>query len=186
MKITAPRLLIVSVFLLSSQAYAQTAIVYAYDTIGRVTNAGKDDQSTTYYIYDTVGNRKMVRCCSTIGGWQVKDDGFDPYFYVQTYSDIRLAGIDPYTHWLQHGASENRWPNRFFNTSWYRSTYGIPASVNPLTDYHVSGWQAGRNPSPAFSTTAYHTAYPDTASIDPLSHYLHWGYGEGRLAFAAQ
>jgi YD repeat-containing protein len=169
--------------LLNAPAFAQQTTTYAYDARGRLTNSGPADGSTNYYVYDAASNRKVVRCCETIGGWQVEDDGFDPYYYLQTYPDIRLAGVDPYEHWKTYGAAEGRWPNRYFNTTWYRSTYGIPAGVNPLTDYHTTGWQSGRNPSPAFSTTAYHAAYPDTASIDPLQHYLRWGYGEGRSSF---
>lgn len=165
---------------------AQRTTLYAYDATGRVTNSGDADGNTRLYTYDPAGNRKIVRCCETIGGWQVREDGFDPYFYLQTYPDIRAAGIDPYQHWLTYGASENRKPNRYFDTAWYRSTYGLGSSVNPLSDYHNGGWQAGRNPSPAFSTAAYHAAYPDTAAIDPLTHFLRWGYGEGRSAFPVQ
>jgi hypothetical protein len=171
-------------FGLVQHASAQQAAIYAYDAKGRVTNAGSTDNDTKLYKYDVSGNRVAVICCNTVGGWQVKDDGFDPYFYLQTYPDVRTAGVDPYVHWINYGASENRWPNRYFNTAWYRSTYGLSASTNPLTDYHTAGWQAGRNPSPTFSTTAYHSAYPDTASVDPLQHYLRYGYGEGRSAFA--
>ena len=170
--------------LLSAPAFAQTT-VYAYDVHGRLSHSGANSANTTYYQVDQADNRTKRRCCEAIGGTQVLDDGFDPYFYLQTYPDILNAGLDPYQHWLQYGASENRWPNRYFNTAWYRSTYGLSALVNPLTDYHNGGWQAGRHPSPEFSTTAYHTAYPDTAAYDPLHHYLRWGYGEGRSRFAA-
>jgi hypothetical protein len=168
--------------LMSTPAFAQTT-VYAYDVHGRLTHSGANSANTTYYQVDQADNRTKRRCCEAIGGIQVLDDGFDPYFYLQTYPDILNAGVDPYQHWLQYGASENRWPNRYFNTAWYRSTYGLSASANPLTDYHNGGWQAGRNPSPEFSTTGYHAAYPDTAPYDPLHHYLRWGYGEGRLRF---
>lgn len=164
-------------------AYAQETTLYAYDALGRAILSGRSDNSTNLYVYDKAGNRAKVRCCEAIGGAQVLEDGFDPYFYLMTYADVRAANMDPYLHWLQYGASEGRWPNRYFNTGWYRSTYGIPANVNPLTDYHSGGWQAGRNPSSSFSTAAYHAAYPDTAAIDPLQHYLRWGYGEGRSAF---
>lgn len=167
--------------LLSSPASAQTT-VYAYDALGRLTASGTNSTDTTIYGYDGASNRTVRRCCEAIGTWEVKADGFDPYFYLQTYPDIRAAGIDPYSHWLSNGASENRWPNAYFNTAWYRSTYGIPANINPLTEYHQTGWQLGRNPSVGFSTTGYHQAYPDTASIDPLWHFLGYGYAEGRNA----
>jgi hypothetical protein len=163
---------------------AQQTTTFAYDGLGRLTNSGESSQSTKLYLYDNAGNRQRVRCCNTIGGWQVREDGFDSYFYLQTYSDVRISGMDPYEHWLQYGATENRRPNLYFDTSWYRSTYNVPASVNPLTEYHTTGWRAGRNPSLGFSTIAYHANYPDTIATDPLQHYLRYGYGEGRLAFS--
>jgi hypothetical protein len=172
--------------LVTTPSYAQHTTVYAYDSLGRLTNAGVNSIDTAYYVLDAASNRRVVRCCKAIGGWQVKEDGFDPYFYLQTYPDILAAGVDPYEHWLQWGASENRWPNQYFNTAWYRSTYGIPAGVNPLTDYHTSGWRLGRNPSLGFSTTLYNSAHTDVfqAGADPLHHYLRWGYGEGRAMYA--
>ncbi len=182
-----PQAAFAAALVLAPSAHAQQITFYAYDSLGRLTNAGANSADTRYYILDNAGNRAKIRCCDAIGGWQVKDDGFDPYFYLQTYPDIATAGIDPYQHWLQWGASENRWPNRYFNTAWYRATYGVPAGVNPLTEYHTSGWQAGRNPSPEFSTSRYRSTYPDilNANVDPLQHYLRWGYGEGRSAFPA-
>ena len=172
--------------LLASPALAQSPQVYAYDAAGRLTTAGSSSSDTTAYGFDQASNRVVRRCCLAVGTWQVKADGFDPYFYLQTYPDIRAAGVDPYTHWLNNGASENRLPNRYFDTLWYRQVYGIPNAVNPLTEYHASGWQQGRNPSPSFSTTEYHQAYPDTAGLDPLQHFLRYGYLEGRNAVPVQ
>lgn len=164
-------------------ASGQQTTVYGYDALGRLVNAGSSSSDTTLYIYDPADNRVRRRCCQAIGGVQVFADGFDPYFYLQTYSDIRSSGMDPYYHWVTYGYAENRLPNRYFSTAWYKSTYGLGAGVNPLTHYHTIGWSAGYNPSPEFSTTIYHSTYPDTASLDPLQHFLRWGYGEGRSAF---
>jgi hypothetical protein len=166
-----PLLLAVVVSALPAQSLAQTTTVYGYDVHGRLTHAGANSSNTTYYVLDGADNRGTRRCCEAIGGAQVLDDGFDPYFYIQTYADIRAAGMDPYQHWLQYGASENRWPNRYFNTAWYRTTYNIPASVNPLTDYHNSG-QAGLNPSEKLATGR------GRSRMDPLTHYLRWSSRE--------
>lgn len=126
-----PFLLAVVVSVSPVQALAQTTTVYGYDVHGRLTQAGTNSSDTTVYVLDRAGNRGTRRCCEPIGGARVLDDGFDPYFYLQTYPDIRAAGLEPYQHWLQYGASENRWPNRYFNTACYRTTYNIPASVPP-------------------------------------------------------
>lgn len=178
-----PAILIAAIAAMASPAHAQQTTVYAYDVHGRLTTAGADSVSTASYLYDGATNRSRKRCCLPIGGWQVKDDGFDPYFYLLAYPDVRASGMDPYEHWKTNGHLEDRWPNLYFNTAWYRATYGIAPGVNPLTNYHEFGWEAGRNPSPEFSTSGYHINYPSTASIDPLQHYLRWGYGEGRQSF---
>ena len=35
---------------------------------------------------------------------------FDPDWYLATYPDIRVAGVNPLSHYLRHGAVEGRWP----------------------------------------------------------------------------
>ena len=35
---------------------------------------------------------------------------FDPAFYLQIYQDVAAAGIDPYIHFVAHGAAEGRTP----------------------------------------------------------------------------
>ena len=35
---------------------------------------------------------------------------FDPGHYLATYEDIEVAGVEPLTHYLEHGAVEGRWP----------------------------------------------------------------------------
>lgn len=175
--------LVILVSTYGAPTLAQQTTLYGYDAHGRLRTSGSNSANTTAYVVDNAENRGSRRCCNAVGSWQVTEDGFDPYFYLQTYPDILAAGVDPYHHWTHWGASENRWPNRYFDTAWYRATYNVPQGANPLTDYHTGGWQAGRNPSPEFSTTGYHANYPDTGSVDPLQHYLRWGHGEGRSIF---
>lgn len=38
----------------------------------------------------------------------VEPDDFDPVWYLQTYQDVREAGIDPWDHYLRIGRHENR------------------------------------------------------------------------------
>ena len=35
---------------------------------------------------------------------------FDPDWYLATYPDIRVAGVNPLSHYLRHGSVEGRWP----------------------------------------------------------------------------
>jgi len=152
------------VALTAGAAEAQQTSVYAYDAHGRLTNSASDINTSTAYSYDRADNRAKKTCCLAIGP-DIQADGFDPYFYVLAYQDIRVAGISPHGHWLSYGFSEGRNPNRFFDTA-YRATYGVPATVNALTDYHTTGWRLGRNPSREFSTSLYLAAHPDVAAID--------------------
>lgn len=165
-------------------AQAQTT-VYAYDALGRLTNAGSGLDATRTYRYDNADNRTARTCCVTIGS-EIAADTFDPYFYITFYPDIRLAGVDPYSHYMNQGWTENRRPSRYFDPAWYRSTYGVPSNVNPLVHYSNGGWQAGNSPSPEFSNPGYRAAYPDIpSSMDPYWHYLRHGYAEGRQRFPA-
>ncbi|WP_312991424.1 hypothetical protein [Brevundimonas diminuta] len=170
----------------ASSTHAQHTVVYAYDAHGRLTNSGSDINTSTSYRYDRADNRVKKSCCLAIGS-DIQADGFDPYYYVVAYHDVRLAGVSPYGHWLSSGYSEARNPNRFFDTAYYRATYGVPATVNALTDYHTTGWRLGRNPSREFSTNLYLAAHPDVAAanVNPLLHYLKYGYAEGRAHFPA-
>lgn len=167
----------------TAASYAQSTRVYSYDALGRLTFSAGSTGSTSYR-FDAAGNRSRASCCELIGS-AIQPDGFDGDYYRFVYADIRNAQVDPYAHWLGNGYTEIRNPNRFFDTAWYRATYGIPTTVNALTDYHTVGWQAGRNPSPEFSTSLYLSAYPDiqAAGVNPLWHYLAYGYSEGRFRF---
>lgn len=46
---------------------------------------------------------------------------FDTRFYLDTYPDVAGAGIDPVTHFLVHGAREERNPNPHFSTRDYNA-----------------------------------------------------------------
>jgi len=98
-----PFVLAVVVSVSPVQALAQATTLYGYDVHGRLTQAGTNSSDTSVYVLDRAGNRGTRRCCEPIGGARVLDDGFDAYFYLQTYADIRTAGLDPYPHGLQYG-----------------------------------------------------------------------------------
>ncbi|WP_321879083.1 class I SAM-dependent methyltransferase [Paraburkholderia bannensis] len=46
---------------------------------------------------------------------------FDSEWYEQEYPDVAAAGMDPYTHFTQHGWRERRNPHPLFDVSWYLS-----------------------------------------------------------------
>src|SRR5262249_20146337 len=65
---------------------------------------------------------------------------FDPDWYLRQYPDVRMAGVDPVLHYLEHGASEGRNPSPLFDSDWYdwRMQQGSDvrsAGINPLVHY---------------------------------------------------
>src|SRR5690606_33097240 len=46
---------------------------------------------------------------------------FGPDFYLDRNPDVRAANLDPLRHFVEHGAGEGRWPNPWFDPSWYRA-----------------------------------------------------------------
>jgi glycosyltransferase involved in cell wall biosynthesis/SAM-dependent methyltransferase len=107
---------------------------------------------------------------------------FDASWYLATYPDIK--GVDPLSHYLQHGAAEGRDPHPFFDTSFYVASYPDVASagVNPLVHFIAHGWKELRRPHPGFDTGFYLDAYPDVRQqgVNPLVHYVRHGALEGR------
>lgn len=62
---------------------------------------------------------------------------FQSAWYLQQYSDVALAGINPATHYLCSGAREHRDPGPDFSTSDYVSRYPEveQSGRNPLVHY---------------------------------------------------
>lgn len=71
---------------------------------------------------------------------------FHPGWYLETYPDVREAGIDPVVHYVLHGAGENRDPSPVFSTKRYLRRYpDVAASgANPLAHYETVGRLEGR------------------------------------------
>lgn len=109
---------------------------------------------------------------------------FDPVYYLRRYPDVGAAGIDPLTHYLDHGAKAGRDPNPVFQTQWYVARYPDVTKLgeNPLLHYLLHGSKEGRMPGPDFDPLWYLSANPDVAAMgmDPLAHFLTLGRAEGR------
>ena len=78
---------------------------------------------------------------------------FDRDWYLQRYPDVRESEIDPYDHYLKHGAIEGRDPNPFFDTDWYlqQNSDVRDSGLNPLIYFYFHGAAEGRDPHPLFS-----------------------------------
>ena len=75
-----------------------------------------------------------------------RSDLFDAAYYLQQYSDVRLAAVDPVRHYLNDGAREGRNPSADFETVWYllQNPDVAAANVNPLVHYLYHGAREGR------------------------------------------
>jgi hypothetical protein len=72
---------------------------------------------------------------------------FDSAYYLQTYPDVREAGIDPLRHYIEHGAFELRDPSPGFSSGGYLQNNRdvLKAAVNPLHHYIEHGQREGRH-----------------------------------------
>src|SRR5947207_1343338 len=73
---------------------------------------------------------------------------FDRNWYLNHYSDVRIAAVDPVSHYLDYGAKEGRNPSALFDTAWYLSKYPDVANsgINPLVHYIRHGAKEDRFP----------------------------------------
>lgn len=75
---------------------------------------------------------------------------FDADWYLETYPDLKEAGVNPAEHYLKYGAKEGRRPSAEFDGNWYLKRYPDVAEsgVNPLLHYIKFGRNEGRTASP--------------------------------------
>ena len=141
-------------------------------------------------------------------GWR---EGRDPnsWFsvddYLELYPDVRVAGLNPFAHYVLVGRAERRStmiaeregkarrpidPALYavvaeaFDEAYYASQFDDASSIplDPVEHYIVAGWRRGLNPAPNFSTSGYLAANQDVADagVNPFYHYLGQGRREGR------
>lgn len=152
--------------------------------------------------------RKEGRACFPVGDYTAADDPpeieardprgvkrdaeaigrtrlFDPDYYLATYPDIAAAGIDPLLHYVEHGASEGRLPNAYFDTRFYRGEHqDADDRTNPLAHYATTPGSDTCRTSAQFDGRFYAARYADAreAGMKPLEHFLTRGIIEGRQA----
>jgi hypothetical protein len=108
---------------------------------------------------------------------------FDREWYLAMNPDVASSGIDPWQHYLRHGAEEGRDPNPLFQSDWYTSRYPevSAAGMNPLLHYWECGAAQGCDPNPLFDSDWYLERYPEAREQEsnPLLHYRHIGAARG-------
>ncbi len=75
---------------------------------------------------------------------------FDETWYVETYEDVALLGIDPLTHFMRFGLMMDRAPGPLFDTHFYRSQNPdvVKTGMIPLQHYLRHGIREGRAGAP--------------------------------------
>jgi len=102
---------------------------------------------------------------------------FDEVFYLAQRPDVAAAGIDPATHYDEHGWAEGVQPHPLFDGGYYLAQRPDlqAAKVNPLLHYLEHGATEAGDPHPLFFTAYYRGQTPVPAGIAPLVHYLSEG-----------
>ncbi|HCG7050889.1 TPA: hypothetical protein NJ298_002662 [Vibrio parahaemolyticus] len=74
---------------------------------------------------------------------------FDETWYLETYEDVRVSGIDPLHHYISAGEKEGREPTPYFSPSFYLSEYKdvSGSGISPFYHYVVWGYKEGRLPN---------------------------------------
>jgi O-antigen biosynthesis protein len=126
---------------------------------------------------------------------KIRYEYFDGTFYLKCYKDVAEAGIDPLTHYMQHGWQEGRNPSAAFHTLFYkdRNLTGMKF-VNPLIHYEKNKFKLTLDIFPAsdeqlidvqkrvieeqFDASFYRERYLKQTR-DALDHYLRIGWRKG-------
>jgi hypothetical protein len=109
---------------------------------------------------------------------------FDTKFYLETYTDVASAGVNPLMHYLLQGGFENRKPCLEFDSTFYLSSNPDVKALksNPLSHFILLGAREGRKPNAIFDSAFYLKQYADVkeSGLNPLVHYITEGQKEGR------
>ncbi len=81
--------------------------------------------------------------------FQEVSEAFDTDFYLETYPDVKAAGVDPLEHYCNNGWKEGRKPNNWFDPVYYLNTYQDvkDAGIEPLEHFLKFGKKEGRSPA---------------------------------------
>ncbi|VVO54553.1 hypothetical protein PS874_00337 [Pseudomonas fluorescens] len=94
-------------------------------------------------------------------------------YYLETYQDVKQAGLDPLEHYLSHGWKEGRNPSEAFSTQYYIDHYIDVrlAGASPLEHYVRYGYKEGRA---IFDITGHIYQYNATAKkTNKLAGLIH-------------
>lgn len=105
---------------------------------------------------------------ATAGRWLDRD------WYLARNRDVARSGLDPMGHYLRYGEVEGRRPSPWFDPSWYRSVYDVPAGEPALWHFLVRRATGRFLPGAALYLVPHSPPWRDdiAAGVDPFDHYL--------------
>ncbi len=99
---------------------------------------------------------------------------FNSGWYLQEYTDVRDAGVDPLEHFIDYGMDEGRSPTPLFSSQWYCSQCTSVDGLGAFEHFLTFGSQRNIDPHPLFSVVYYKSQLPhiDWRTNNPLFHYF--------------
>ena len=95
---------------------------------------------------------------------------FDGSWVASHNPDLPRDTHGALVHWHRYGWREGRWPNAYFDASYYQARH--PTEGDPLLDYILQGEALGRRPVPYFDPVWYRTQHALPPGQLCLAHFL--------------
>jgi hypothetical protein len=117
---------------------------------------------------------RITRLMRDLPRWRAMAGLFDRDFYLRKYPDVAAAGVNPFRHYLEHGAEEGRKPHPLFDHDFYLLCCPEAREAAQPSILHFLKQTVPRgNPHPLFDCESYLRAHPEAARqrINPLVHY---------------
>ena len=106
--------------------------------------------------------------------WANAGRWFDRTWYLVRNPDVERVGIDPLAHYLRYGEAEGRFPSPWFDPTWYRVVYDVPAGQCSLAHFLARRATGRFLPCAALYLVPHALPWRDdsAAGVDPFDHYL--------------
>ena len=96
---------------------------------------------------------------------------FDGAWFTARNPDLHASSHAALLHWHRYGWRERRWPNPYFDTSYYLG-HAPDCTGDPLLHYIATGEAAGYRPVPYFDPAWYRTQHAVPPGELCLAHFL--------------
>jgi GT2 family glycosyltransferase len=115
---------------------------------GRSTKQRFISMFPSLYILLNTKKTGLKTALTNIKGYNAikKNNLLDIGYYLETYNQVRLSGMDPILHYMYYGYKESKKPNPYFDGDYYLKTYNDvkKSNLSPLVHYALFGMAEGR------------------------------------------